>query len=350
MGVLGHGDWLRGKYVTAIVSDHNDRAYAVPIKHVIGDYFLADISGNLYAFTVRGARILTIGDVASRQARFILYDTSNYKPLDTAKLGKLADVLAANGLGRVDGSLLALLTLLGKAEARRDAAARKAADAHKKGAKWKPHELAEIMALIDAHAEMYPDEAAALKLYVTEIDIERVVTPVRKVADYLTDELVTTDPSFLGELSSRWARMDMENKAMTNTPKSSGTSWVKVGVVMALVVGVVGIIGIGASEGWFSNLTFGIGEGLDFESVGKAFSPGGLSGGGGGSFMGSLTPGPDCSASGIQARYASPLDMAVAVDSGAETCDPLPKEITDALAVVELPRAAEPEPAPAPAP
>ena len=54
MGIRGHADQLRGKYVTALISDSNHRAHAVPIKKMIGDYFLAAVNGQLYAFSHEG--------------------------------------------------------------------------------------------------------------------------------------------------------------------------------------------------------------------------------------------------------------------------------------------------------
>lgn len=345
MGIMGHGDWLRGKYLTALITDHNDRAHSVQIRHVVGEYFLAPIENNLYAFSMRGARKLTIGDAASRQSRFIMYDTSNAMPLDTAKLDQLARTLDLNGLTRMDGSLLRLWTLLGRAEAKQEVAIRKAIAKKKKaGAPLTKHEVAAVMSLIDTHAETYPEEAEELRLYMKELDPDHIVGPVKRVVDYVIDELITTDPSFLGELCSRHARIDRENKTMTNTPRNSGAAWVKWGMLLVLGIAVVGFVAIGASEGWFDTSALGFGQGLDLSNLGSAFNPSSLG-------QSALSPaaGPDCSAAGIQSRYASPLDMAIAVESGAETCE-LPKEIKDALKHVEVPRIAEATPAPAPAP
>lgn len=342
MGVRGHGDWLRGRYPTAMVSDSNDRLYLVSIKRTIGEFFVTEIGDNLYVFTTKDARILTMGDLTSRQSKVIMYDTSNFMPIDTAKITELAQCLDANGLRRMDASLLKLFSLLGRAESKKELEVRKAIASKKKAGRYTVHEAKDMFDLIAKHADMFPEEAAELKLYLEELGKKEIIAPVGKVADFLTDELVATSPSFLGELLSRHARIDRENRTMSNTPKTSAVPWLKWGLVMAMVVGIVCVVGVGAQQGWFSGLSLGIGEGLDFSQVGAAFSPGGMGGGGG-------VSGPDCSAAGIQGRYASPLDLKIAVETGAETC-PLPEEVAKSLEFVQAPIATATPATPAPAP
>ena len=343
MGIRGHVDALRGKYVTAIVTDFNHRAYFVPIKRMIGDYFLAAIGPNLYAFSVRGAPIYTAGEMGSRQARFILYDVSHYKAIDGAAIKDLDLVLTKNGLGRVDRMLLSLLRMLGREEARQEqemrkkAAARAAAGEGRKGeagvaeVEFTPHDLASLAKFVDENQALFPKEAEQLRTYLAELDIDEIATPVRKVADFLHENLIATDPSFLGELYSRMARTDAEDRIMTNAPKTAAMPWMKWGVVMAMVVGVIAIAGIGVNEGWFSSIGSLFPE-LDGAALGSALNPTALSGGG--------YSGPDCSDAGVMARYATPLDLKIAVQSGAETCA-LSEATTKMLEGVEMPKVVE---------
>ena len=59
MGVLSGRDILTSKFITAEITDSEDRIHYVAIKHTIGDYFVADLDGKFFAFTLKNARILT---------------------------------------------------------------------------------------------------------------------------------------------------------------------------------------------------------------------------------------------------------------------------------------------------
>ena len=60
MGITHHRDALTSRYVTALIMDHNRRAWLVPIKHAVGHYFLADLNHNLYAFSLLIAVLIII--------------------------------------------------------------------------------------------------------------------------------------------------------------------------------------------------------------------------------------------------------------------------------------------------
>ena len=288
-----------------------------------------------------------MGDLGSRQARFALFDVSHYKAIDGAAIKELDLVLAKNGLGKVDRMMLRLLVMLGREEAKQMQMMRKAAkEAEESGdgkggeagvaaAKFQPHDLVELARFVEENKAMFPEEAEALGTYLAELDIDQIVTPVRAVSEYLQGDLMSTEPTFLSELSSRWGMMDVENRIMSNTPKTSATSWGKWGVVMAVVVGIVAVIGIGVSEGWFESVGSLIPE-LDGASLGSAFNPMSLQVPSVGQVL--------CDEASIMNRYATPLDLKIAVESGSETCD-LPDAVVGMLNDVELPQVVSAVPA-----
>ena len=71
MGVLHGRDLLSSKWITAIISDSSHRVHFVPIKHVIGDYFITDIDGDVYAFKIDGRRILQYRESMVKTFRII---------------------------------------------------------------------------------------------------------------------------------------------------------------------------------------------------------------------------------------------------------------------------------------
>ena len=361
MGILGHGDMLRGKYLTAVVLDRKRRAHFVPIKHTIGDYFLARIGDDLYGFSLKDAEYYSVGDVGSKMAKFVLYSTAHTRPMNTSKLEKIGRTLAAIGVSRIDRQMLRLLSLLGRAEARRRKAIYDAAEeggekgGDKAAAKWDGHNLKAVADTIQANPGQWPELAGKLADYINELGIEKISVPVQEIASYIERDLNTTDPTFLGELCSRFSRVDLENRAMTNVPRTSSTAWLKWAVLMGGVLMVMVVVGMGVSEGWFDSLGSFIPSGLDASTLGQAFNPNAL----GGQALQQIggAAGVDCSAEGIQGRYASPLDLKIAVQTGTETCE-LPESIEASLEHVQAPvatavpaeGAAVPAPAPAPAP
>jgi len=59
MGVLTGKDIYSSKWITADITDSAHKVHFVPIKYVLGDYFLADINNRIYLFRIDGARIFT---------------------------------------------------------------------------------------------------------------------------------------------------------------------------------------------------------------------------------------------------------------------------------------------------
>ena len=52
MGVLSGRDILTSKFITAEITDSEDRIHYVAIKHTIGDFFVADLDGKFFAFSL----------------------------------------------------------------------------------------------------------------------------------------------------------------------------------------------------------------------------------------------------------------------------------------------------------
>ncbi|MGY8984976.1 MAG: hypothetical protein ACKVHG_10350 [Sphingomonadales bacterium] len=78
--------------------------------------------------------------------------------------------------------------------------------------------------------------------YLDHLNIKEIVSPLKKVSEFIQEDLIATDPKFMGTVVSSYQRTDMEHKKVTNTPLASKQAWVKfmaifmgIGMVMALV-------------------------------------------------------------------------------------------------------------------
>ncbi len=294
MGVLSGRDLLTSKYVTAEITDSEDRIHYVPIKHTIGDYFLVDLEGKLFAFSLKGARILIHKKTMTKSFRVIQYDTCNFRSLSPV-IKEMEMLMVKEGLPKMNRMLYDVLRILGRREKSKD---------------FKGHD---IKALVDEFSQRegeYPETVRNIKEYLNQLDINQIVTPVRRITDFITEDLVATSPSFLAELLPRYQRLDNEHRKITNSPVKGTGGILKLVVIflMAIVI-IVGVV-YANDQGVFKGATdmfdsFGtLGEGLGgLPSPTQGFQK--QSGGG-----------ADYSDASIQSRYAGGDTLKPAIDSG----------------------------------
>ena len=234
MGVLHGRDLLSPKWITAIISDASHRVHFIPIKHTIGDYFITDIDGDVYAFKIDGRRILQYRESMVKTFRILQYDISHHLPLSPD--GKeLEIILELNKLPKVDGMLANIFKILGSKE--RD--------------DFVSHKLSELIDKIQGYEkvqaqtelnERYSKEAMNMINYLDHLDVREIVTPLKKVSEFIQEDLIATDPKFMGTIVSSYQRTDMEHKKVTNTPIASKQAWIKF-VAIFMAIGMVGAIG-----------------------------------------------------------------------------------------------------------
>ena len=111
MGILSGKDIFKSKFITAQIIDSSNRVYFIPIKHTIGDYFLASINSELYVFKLDGSKHLTYRHTLTRSFQVVIYSTDNFKPL-SVDTNKLKEILDVHNFHKVDRSLLKLFKLL----------------------------------------------------------------------------------------------------------------------------------------------------------------------------------------------------------------------------------------------
>ena len=283
MGVLHGRDLLSSKWITAVISDASNRVHFIPIKHTIGDYFVCDIDEETYAFRIDGSRILQWRESMVKTFRIIQYDVSHYLPL-TAKVKELEMILQANHLPKVDGMLASIFKILGSKEKK----------------PFEPHKLTDLVARIAEYetkskvSGIQPDQnfskqAMNMINYLDHLNVEEIVTPLKKVSEFIQDDLITTDPKFMGTVVSSYQRTDMEHKKVTNTPIKAKQAWMKF-MLIFMGIGLVGFVG------WY------------------VYDSGMLEGGLGG-FMPGMSLGtiPDAE---IMASYPDAVSLKAAVESG----------------------------------
>tara|TARA_B110001454_G_scaffold77532_1_gene75075 strand:- start:434 stop:1369 length:936 start_codon:yes stop_codon:yes gene_type:complete len=310
MGVLSGRDIMTSKFITAEITDSEDRIHYVPIKHSIGDFFIADLDGKFFVFTLKNARILTHRVTMTRSFRVIQFDTSHYSSL-RPETKELELLLSRNSLPKMNGMLHNVLRVLARREKH----------------EFNPHSIIDLVAEFADQQGQYPEEVRNIKNYLLELDVDTIVTPVRKVTDFIQEDLIATSPSFLGELVPRIQRLDNEHRKITNTPVKGTAGMMKIVIIILMsviiVVGLVYANDQGIFDGVMSTIdSLGtVGEGLSgLPSPTQGFQTPGV--------------GMDFSDAAIQAQY-SPEELQVAVNNGEVDYNKLSSNMKDMLENLE---------------
>jgi hypothetical protein len=192
---------------------------------------------------------------------------------------------------------------------------------------FKPHSIIDLVSEFADKQGEYPEEVRNIKNYLLELDVDTIVTPVRKVTDFIQEDLITTSPSFLGELVPRIQRLDNEHRKITNTPIKGTGGIMKIAVIILLsiviVVGIVYANDQGIFDGVMSTIdSLGtVGEGLSgLPSPTQGFQTPGA--------------GMDFSDAAIQAQY-TPEELQVAVNNGEVDYNKLSSNMKDMLENIE---------------
>ena len=292
------------KWITAEIVDGSSRIHFVPIKHTIGDYFVAMINKQLYAFKIVGSEIKTYRQTLVKSFRVLRYDTTHYRPISSDSEA-LKLVLEQNSLPKVNMLLHNILKLLGRREK----------------AKFENHKLDDLIKEIADKEKDYGEQIKNITNYLENLKINEIVTPVRKISDYLEGDLLATDPQFLGTTISSYQRTDVEHKKVTNYPVGAKSAWLKWVAIFGLIGMVIGIIYIAYDQGAFDSLT-------------GMFSSFQLEGGSSPSF---LTPNQPSKSDTIMGQYPTPELLKTAIDRGEVDYDSLPPDIKRLVDGVKLP-------------
>lgn len=220
MGVLSGKDIFSSKWITAEITDGSNRLYYIPIKRTIGDYFLADIEGQVYCFKIDGSRIKVYQHTLVRSFRILQYDLNHYLPVSAADNRVLEEVIKKNDLPKMNMMLFNILKLLGKREKE----------------EFTPHNLKALVEEVSEHEKDYKERVENIKNYLSHLNIAEIVTPVRKITEFIEGDLLATDSKFMGAIVTQHARADEEHKKVTNTPERGKTAWLKIALILMIIV------------------------------------------------------------------------------------------------------------------
>jgi len=238
MGVLSGKDIFNSKWITAVITDSSSRLFFVPIKKTLGDYFVTELEGQEYVFKLDGSRLKTWRSTAAKSFRVLFYDTSHYAPIHAANNKELERILQLNSLKKVDYKLFNVFILLG----------------HREKKDFTVHKLQELVDELTEEENEYAESVQNMKAYLDNLKVTEIVTPLRNISEFIEDDLITTDPKFLGTVISSYQRTDTEHKKITNSPVNAKIAWMKIIGIIAMIVAIVAVGYIVWSSGMLNNI------------------------------------------------------------------------------------------------
>lgn len=217
---------LSAKYLNALISDGGNVLHLVHVKYTIGDYFTCIIDKQTYVFRIQGPT-KKYQEKLRRRYEILLYDTRHYSPINDERTKELQDVLIKNHLPKVNGMLYSVFRILGSRE--------------KDPQSFKTHNLKKIFQEVADKKSQYALAIRNIRNYLDGLNIDEIVTPVKSVADFITDDIIATNPGYLGNAIALYTALDIESKKITNTPPGPRKPLMKI-MILALL-GVVLVVG-----------------------------------------------------------------------------------------------------------
>lgn len=317
MGFLPNNGILSYKYLNAKIKDAGGRIRFVQVKNYLGDYFVTTINQQPYVFKVDAGDVGIYDEWGVKKYRIVDFSTKHYRPISD-KTDKIKHLLEDNDLPKINVALFDVLKNLGKREKK---------DFEKHEVQILLDELVEAKASkigkILGRESKYQEAAANVIDFLNSLGTKEIVTPTREIAEYIEDDLITTDPGYGGTVITTHQRTDIEHKRITNTPVGPKRPYA---ILLAIIFGVMlAILGIYLliENGTFENI-----PGLDsFNAVGD--------------FMKNQNS-PSAPPAAVSDKYPSPGDAKCAIENGSAKIADFPVEMRELVSKAECKVVANP--------
>lgn len=235
MGLLPNSGILSYKYLNAKIKDAGGRIKFVQVRNYLGDYFVTTINNQPYVFKVDAKEVGIYDEFGVKKYRIIDYSTKHYKPISD-KTNAIKELLEKHNLPRINMKFFNVLKTLGKHE--------------KKG--FIKHDIEEILDKLSSETNSklvailgreskYKEASIDVVEFLESLETTEIVTPVKEIAEYIEDDLITTDPGFYGTVITTHQRTDLEHKKITNTPVGPKRPYA---ILLAIIFGLM-LAGIG---------------------------------------------------------------------------------------------------------
>lgn len=231
MGILNRRDVFEAKYITALILDASNRAWFVPVKSVINEYFICDLEKQLYVFRIDGTQIFTYRHSMSKSFSLVVYNVKHYLPINP-EADRLRQILEEHSLPKVGTNLLATLTHFASREKKRT---------DQTGRLETPHDITQFIEELASRPDRDEPVIHNLIIFLRNLPTDKIVLPIRSVAEYLDSDLMATDPKFLGLIAQTLNVNLEEQRKLANKPVTGKKPMMKLIAIMGIVGAVIAI-------------------------------------------------------------------------------------------------------------
>ena len=186
MGIFSGKDVYAKKYTTADIQS-TDRVWFVPIKYLIGNFFLVELDKVLYCFEMDGTQIKTHRHLGIIAFRKIYYTIANYRPLNATKTKELEFIIKENHLPKISRGILDIFKFYKEKEKKIDPSK-----------PFTPHLISEMVTEIGQKQEQNQQSYENIKQFCENLGVREIVTPIQGVEEYLDRDLKVTNPQYMG--------------------------------------------------------------------------------------------------------------------------------------------------------
>jgi hypothetical protein len=309
MGVLHGRDLFSSKYPTAMIKDASKRLHFVPIKHTIGDYFMTKLDNKWYFFKI-DSEVCEYRQSLTKSFKVYQYDTTHYRPIKS-EIKELELLLKKNNLPKVGINLANVFRLLGNREKETDEF--NGHDINEIIKKINNYDKSKIARIIPKDQSLFKNQMESLLNYLDNLGIEKIVTPVKNISNFIEGDLRAKDPGFLGTIGDQLESLEFESKKVNNEALGNKKAWL-LPIALVMIVGLMAVLVYMAYEsGTFDDLLVMI---PDISEV-------------------SLQP-PTTPPGNILNQYPSPEAAKAAIDAGTVSITDFPPEMRDAISKIKV--------------
>lgn len=295
VSIFGGNKIFDPHFITAQITMPGKKVKFVPIKYMLGDYFLWENNKQVYAFIMTGD-VYTSKVSGAKSFQTIYYDVSHYKPISPSDVKALEIIITKNSLPQLNIRLLNILRIFGKREKENT----KTMNLAEMTEEFAPHDIGALIEELMKHEKRYQKEISEMLNFIASLDTKFIVTPVKRLADFIQQDLRQIDPKFMGTVFTQACKIEEKSQKVLNPTLTAKKSW----VVMLLAIGLIITI--------CTTLYFAYEAGA-FDALSSSIP--------------TLGGGADYSEKTLMSKYPTCPALKAALESGSLTYDKLPKSV-----------------------
>ena len=224
-------------------------------------------------------------------------------PLSPEDNKQLEETLRLNGLPRMNTSMFGAFKLLSQKEKKN------------KGEQFEDHDVEKLVSEVAANAgKQFTMQVQNLKQYFENLAVYKIITPVREVTEFIEDDLLATDPKYIGDIYNAIQRTDFNHKKISNEKIDAKKNYILIFALIGIVAGIAAMGYMLVANGGLTNLLPQLGPSPQNQQAITGQAP---------------PPGTKMTDAQIMQKYPNPADLQKAINTGEIQMNQLSPKVQD---------------------